>query len=283
MADSQQFHYIIAPTLEIRCEPNPKAEVISQALFSEEVHLLDEHESWFKIKTLVDGYAGWAKKEGICSRTTPYFSELSFTYVRTCRLATHLYEAADTIYGPLLTIPFESHLAILDYTEGDSRWLQVILPDSRLAYVQRGDVNAVFSKMNDQEACVFSRFFLGLPYTWGGRSSFGYDCSGFVQMLYRQMGVFLPRDSKDQFTSLEFVDSTIESLEPGDLIFFGFSKDKIRHVGFCLGEGKFIHTSAVTENMPYIRISHIKDVAWNGSGYYPFLAGRKRKTGERKK
>ena len=121
--------------------------------------------------------------------------------------------------------------------------------------------------------CSLSLNFLNLPYTWGGRSSFGYDCSGFVQMLYRQMGLYIPRDTKDQISWEKFKSIPIEDLSTGDLIFFGIDKDKIRHVGLYLGDQKFIH-STVAENAPYIHISSLRDADWNGPGRFAYRAAR---------
>lgn len=270
------FHTIIVPTLEMRKFPQSNSEVVSQAVFSEEIDILETERGWARIKTLVDGYTGWAKREGIGSRTTPYLESDKHQLLMVNRLSAHLYSCPDTIYGPVLTLPFESRLIGLDFINDNSRWLQVELPDARKLHIQRGDVEIGIPKFDINGICTFSQSFLGLPYTWGGRSSFGYDCSGFVQMLYRQMGIFLPRDSKDQFVHSDFEDCPVAKLELGDLIFFGFSKDQISHVGLSLGEGKFIHTSSVTENKPFLRISHISDPAWSGAGYYPFSAGRTR-------
>lgn len=271
------FHYVIAPVLEMRKEPHPKAEVVSQGLFSEEVHILEEKGEWLHLTTLSDCYKGWAKKEGVHTKNAPVLTSSSDQALITARLATHLYEQPDTIYGPVLTVPFESRLHAVNYKNDGSRWALVQLPDDRQLYVQVGDLmqTSQRSPIGCEAMCALSHAFLGLPYTWGGRSSFGYDCSGFVQMLYRQMGISLPRDSKDQCTHAGFVDSPVEALKPGDLIFFGFARDQIKHVGLSLGNGNFIHTSAVTENMPYLRVSSIEDKAWNGSGHYPFRLGRK--------
>lgn len=269
------FYTIIVPTLEMRQFPQSGSEVVSQALFSEEIKVLEEEGEWVKIKTAVDDYDGWVKREGICSRTSPYTANDKQKLLMVNRLSAHLYDHPDTIYGPVLTLPFESRLLCPNFIEDDSRWLSVELPDAHTLYIQRGDIAIDVPKLNINEISAFSQLFLGLPYTWGGRSSFGYDCSGFVQMLYRQMGIFLPRDAKDQFVFSGFNDSPVTALELGDLVFFGFSKDQIKHVGLSLDEGRFIHTSSVTENKPYLRISHINDPAWNSTGYYPFLAARK--------
>jgi len=268
------YHYIIRPTLNMRKNPDDKSEMVSQALFSEEIRVIDKHENWFNITTLVDNYKGWVKKDGVCSREAPCFTTQDSIVVVTNRLITHVYEQPDTVYGPLLTLPMESKLTATDDTKDNSRWISIELPNFQKAYVQKGDVLTHPINMNFQNISRFSQLFLGLPYTWGGRSSFGYDCSGFVQMLYRQMGILLPRDSKDQFVCAGFKELDVSLLNQGDLIFFGQSRDKIQHVGMSLGSGFFIHTSAVTENQPFLRISSITDVAWSGQGYYSFAAGR---------
>ena len=92
-------------------------------------------------------------------------------------------------------------------------------------------------------------------------------------MLYRQMGIYLPRDSKDQIHWEGFTAIPIDQLLPGDLIFFGLAQDKIRHVGLYLGNNKFIHAT-VAENAPYIRVSLLSDPEWNGSGRFVYRAAR---------
>ena len=105
--------------------------------------------------------------------------------------------------------------------------------------------------------------------------SFGYDCSGYIQMLFRQMSIHLPRNSYQQCDWKGFMEIPIEKTLPGDLYFFGFAKNEIKHVGLALGNQQFIHTCAAVENMPYLRISSLQDHAWNGSGYYPYSTARR--------
>lgn len=107
----------------------------------------------------------------------------------------------------------------------------------------------------------FSHRFLGLPYTWGGTSSFGYDCSGFVQMLMRQRGYYIPRDADVQAAWSDFESVTVSDLRAGDLLFFG-NKDKITHTGMYIGNGKFIQ--ATVHEHPVIQISSL-DKYWRSS------------------
>lgn len=273
-----KFYYVNVPTAAMWQHPTPTSEVVSEALFSEQVHILEELSEWVQIQTIVDNYTGWVKKEAIFASPEKFLCGSTDIVVQVNRCSAHLYHTQDTIFGPAMTLPFESKLKLVDPQDRDStgRWIRVLLHNGNEGYIQRGDVAIAPRKLGSlSEMCDFSRRFLGLPYTWGGRSSFGYDCSGFVQMLYRHMGVFLPRDSKDQCVWEGFSDVTIERLEPGNLIFFGHSLEKIRHTGMYIGSGKFIHAT-VSENAPYIHISDIEGKEWkgDGTGTYPLRVGR---------
>jgi hypothetical protein len=81
---------------------------------------------------------------------------------------------------------------------------------------------------------------IGTPYKYGGTTSSGFDCSGFVQTVFDKCGVSLPRTSQQQYTYT--VRINIDELEPGDLIFFG-KRGEVSHVGIFGGNGYMIHSS----------------------------------------
>ncbi len=94
-------------------------------------------------------------------------------------------------------------------------------------------------------------------------------------MLYNQIGIGLERDSKQQIRDNRFQTISIENLEPGDLIFFGKSEQKISHVALFIGDGQFIHATT-RECQPWIRISRLSVFEWSGdpSANSPYRVAR---------
>ncbi|EKS4343706.1 SH3 domain-containing protein [Clostridium botulinum] len=83
----------------------------------------------------------------------------------------------------------------------------------------------------------YARQYLGTPYVWGGTSPSGFDCSGFVQYVYRNAaGISLPRDTYGQIGAGSRVSQ--DQLQPGDLVF-----PDAGHVGIYIGGGQMIHAS----------------------------------------
>jgi cell wall-associated NlpC family hydrolase len=93
-----------------------------------------------------------------------------------------------------------------------------------------------------------ARRYLGVPYVFGGSNpATGLDCSGLVQLVFRQLGVSLPRTAQQQFDATARVPQ--DQLQPGDLVFFARTyadpHDWITHVGIYIGGG--LQINAPTE------------------------------------
>ena len=96
---------------------------------------------------------------------------------------------------------------------------------------------------------IVAKQFLGTAYLWGGRSVFGIDCSGFVQMVFKLFNYKLPRDAYQQAEMGEAIGFLAEA-KPGDLAFFDNEQGKITHVGILLSPHQIIHASAVVRIDP---------------------------------
>jgi cell wall-associated NlpC family hydrolase len=94
------------------------------------------------------------------------------------------------------------------------------------------------------EVLATAERFLGVPYLWGGCTPLGLDCSGLVQLVYRLLGIALPRDAHQQAACGE--PAARGSPVPGDLLFFGrdgSGQGGVTHVGIARGDGAFIHAA----------------------------------------
>ena len=242
--------------------PTEEADVVSQAICGTNVAVAEEKDGWVQVRT-PDDYTGWMPLASLRTLGTdeqPYASAGQVLQVES--LFANLYREPDvTKCQPLLTVPFEARLEIVTEQEGEEgRWLEVRLPDNRSAWVQRGDVAFDPRPLTIPQTIALSQRFMGLPYLWGGTSSFGYDCSGFTQMLMRRRGITTPRDAGPQMRWEGFVPVERSALQPGDLLFFGPSAEKIAHSGMYIGGGEFIHATVWLK--PVVQISRLDDPHW---------------------
>jgi cell wall-associated NlpC family hydrolase len=248
---------VLEPVANMYSRPSTDADVVSQAIFGANVGILEQKEGWAHIRTS-DDYLGWTPLSALLPGK-PYAAGGRVAEVQS--LFAHIYRESDvTKHAPLITVPFEGRLEVVAEPAEGARWLQVRLPDGRAGWVQSGDVSLHPKPLTIAETLEFAKRFLGLPYTWGGTSSYGYDCSGFAQMLARRRGVIMPRDAGPQaeWSGVSSVDR--QQLQPGDLLYFGASEKKITHTGIYLGDGKFIN--ATTHLTPMVRIDDLNDAYW---------------------
>ncbi len=83
--------------------------------------------------------------------------------------------------------------------------------------------------------------FLGVPYVFGGTSTTGFDCSGYVQHVFAMLGVRVPRTADAQYDAGHRI---VGGMRPGDLVFFQTYAAGASHVGIYLGRDRFVHASS---------------------------------------
>ena len=113
------------------------------------------------------------------------------------------------------------------------------------------DLTARVSSLVDraQDLVLNAMGFMGIPYRWGGSTpESGFDCSGFVQYVFKQAaGFVLPRSSFDQIRQGASI--AREELKAGDLVFFNTMRATASHVGIYIGENRFIHAPRSGKNV----------------------------------
>lgn len=251
--------YVVAvPVANMYRGPSSDTDVVSQTIYGSMVTVLEIKADWANIKTF-DDYSGWTPPLALRQRSTPYAA--SAPMARVAQRGAHLYREPDvTAHAPLLTLPFDSRLEVLSPPRNSERWLKVRLADGGEAYVQAGDVSADATALTIDQMIALAKKFMGVTYTWGGSSSFGFDCSGFTQMLQRQRGVIMPRDADLQAAWSGVAPVERKDLQAGDLLFFGDSAAYITHTGMYIGNGEFIHDT--THEHPGVQINKLDDAPW---------------------
>ncbi|TDG36354.1 hydrolase [Pedobacter changchengzhani] len=217
----------IAP---LRAEPSDKAEIASQLLFGEHLEILQKEENWWLVQNGYDGYQGWVDFRHLASISQAEFIAMHDCNVLVPQGYNHTLSAENgSLYhlSPASNLPF--------FKDGYC----FAGPEKFKVNFEPHDANKADFAI---EIISFSKFFQNTPYLWGGRNLFGLDCSGFVQIVFKLLGIKLNRDAYQQAEQGVLVGFLAEC-KPGDVAFFDNAEGKITHVGIMLSNNEIIHSS----------------------------------------
>jgi len=113
------------------------------------------------------------------------------------------------------------------------------------------------SEVDKQKLLEDAKYFKGGKYVWGGTTPQGFDCSGYVQYLYKKHNINLPRTAWQQSKKGQSIEK--HELQKGDLLFFLTDKKRgipITHVGIYIGNGNFIHAASKDKGIIISSITH---------------------------
>ena len=247
-AAAQNYGMVDISVCNMRETPNYSAEMVSQALLGTPVEILQYggDYGWPEVKT-PDGYTGWVHKDAIVPMTKEQLHEWNHGPLAVVTALTALVHEAPSVKSAVVSdVVGGDRLKLLGKC---AKYLKVGFPGGRTGYISKADAKELeaWRKSLDNSAEGILKTALsmrGFPYIWAGMSPKGMDCSGFVRTVLFMHDIIIPRDSGPQSTKGELVEGK-DALQPGDLVFFGrWSGDlpRVFHVGFYLGDGRFIHS-----------------------------------------
>ena len=240
---TKKFAICLLDIVPLRAEASDRAEQVSQLRFGEVCSILaiSENQKWLKIKTFFDNYEAWVDALQIVPVCEDYYKKYTQN-LNLHRVVSNIHavcfaldEKRNFQNGTFLSkgavLPFfEIKRDKKNYKPRDTYFFEI---DAK-KYRFRGDV---FKNENIsiQELIVRALAYRNIPYLWGGRSFWGADCSGFVQEVFKSLGLILPRDAYQQAEKGRQI--SFEELQSGDIAFFQ-REGRVIHVGIVWVKNK---------------------------------------------
>jgi cell wall-associated NlpC family hydrolase len=266
--------YINTNSLRLRSAPSTSSSTLAYAQEDEVVVLLEKSGNWYKVLyNLKEGYMsasyletakvknvelgyGKVNYEKVNMRSGPgtsyqtigkssqgdlaYIIGINNQWYKVIWKDTVCYIRSD--YLTLTEVPYENQASgksPLFFRHGASTGTAVS------AAALKNSTNYITGSSTGKADAIIAtaKKYIGVPYLWAGSTPKGFDCSGFVQYVFKAHDISLNRTCATQYQHGTFVSKN--NLKPGDLVFFQNTyKAGISHVGIYIGDGKFIHASS---------------------------------------
>lgn len=218
----------------MRRKPGHRKEMVNQLLFGERVCVLkSKGDLWVKVRSLHDQYEGWMTRSLLLPAAKKE-AQAPVPWVATGMLNRMILDEKE------MQIPVGASIPFFSSQPGDMPLEKGKIGDHLFSYT--GAFENCYALKPDR-ALLEKRVmpWLNAPYLWGGRTPLGVDCSGFTQVIYKLLGIDLPRDAWQQAQTGTPV-KKFSDAQAGDLAFFN-NREDIVHVGILLGDGQIIHAS----------------------------------------
>lgn len=223
----------------VRTNPQETAEQQTQMLFGETCTIVEQKPRWNRIKLDIDGQEGWVDSKMITIMGKDEYVAHTFACKKAAFVAYPMTYAVSVNNGQ--TIPLTAGTRLPNYKDGQFNILGVSF---------RVDASMVVTapmELNSQNLLQIVRFFLNVPYLWGGKNALGMDCSGFTQIVMSLFGKKLLRNAGEQVTQGRKINQ-LKNAKVGDLVFFDYytpeqRAERVTHVGVVLDSERVIHCS----------------------------------------
>lgn len=251
-ADSLSWAVVNVSCCNLRTSGDYDAGMESQALLGEPLKIV-EHGTWVKVLPPDDDPA-WVLRSSLVFMTDQQKEAWNRApQVVVTSIYGFVYEQPSTASQHVSDVVASNRLKLLSKV---GKFYQVEYPDGRKGYISASDAQPLelWRKSLKQDAASIiatGKKLIGVPYMWGGMSTKGVDCSGFIRTILLQHDIIIPRNASQQAVKGQHIDIApdFSNLIPGDLVFFGrkATEDRpahVSHVGMYIGNKKFIHSLA---------------------------------------
>ncbi|HYM93825.1 MAG TPA: C40 family peptidase [Chitinophagaceae bacterium] len=221
-----QYAACKVPAAPVRRKAAHQSEIVNTVLFGETVMILKEKKKWARVRVIKDNYEGWMTFNQL--EEVSEEMAVAFNPWITGDLLNKLEFANNS-----MNVPIASSLPGFDGLQGKFGNIEYHFSGNK---IKRNEVIPGADAVKS-----LSMQWINAPYLWGGRTPLGVDCSGFVQTIFKMMGIDLPRDAWQQAQVGERIKKLRDALT-GDLAFFD-DKEEIVHVGILLNSEQIIHAS----------------------------------------
>jgi gamma-D-glutamyl-L-lysine dipeptidyl-peptidase len=230
------YGWVRTPWLDGRAQPNSEAALKTQFLFGTLLKILKTQGDWALVQSVSDRFIAWIPYPEVLPVAEPKFAELvGFDSVIVQNSQTTLFQD-EALSQPAQTILAGSRLPLTLTTE---QAYQVLVPTPegiRPAFLAKKDQRLFIpgQPLVPQRLREEALRWLKIPYLVGGSTIKGWDDSAYIQHVYRQLGILLPRKSS-QLLPLTLPIRDLEQLKAGDLFFYD------QYVGLYLGDDEVLH------------------------------------------
>ncbi|OAP41493.1 peptidase P60 [Sinorhizobium glycinis] len=199
---------VSVPVTPLRARPDLACGTDTELLYGETVRVLDVDDGWAWVKSDLDGYVGYLPQDTLGEPGAPPTHIVAVP-------RTFVYRGADLRFPQAFALSLGSRINVVG--EAETRGTRYFLLDGGLAVVANHCAPAS-GPIGDDYVAIATRF-METPYLWGGRSGFGIDCSGLVQLAMQMTGRRVPRDTDMQAAGIGRPVGR-EELRRSDLVFW---------------------------------------------------------------
>ena len=223
------FGIVLLSVIPLRFEPDDRSEMINQLLFGDLLVITEKKKNWWRIRSVFDNYEGW-----VDNKQVQLISEEEFNSLKQ--------ENKHCSLDPVSVVKNKTTGHYLPVVMGSSMpgIKDQLFTLNGTEYLYEGGMSQ--EKFSREHLIETALLYVDAPYLWGGKTPFGIDCSGLIQMIFKINGHAIERDASQQAKMGETL-SLLSETKAGDLVFFDNEDGEIIHVGMLLTQEKVIHAS----------------------------------------